>query len=67
MDEKEIIIVNKIKCKACGDIIESKTTHDFRTCKCGKVSVDGGKSYLKRLGKEEDIIELSEIRKVNVY
>lgn len=67
MDEKEIIIVNKIKCKVCGDIIESKTTHDFRTCKCGKVSVDGGKSYLKRLGKQEDIIELSEIKKAKVY
>lgn len=44
-----MIISNKVKCKSCGDIIESKTTHDFKTCKCGKVSVDGGLEYLKRL------------------
>ncbi len=42
------ILVNKIKCKKCGDIIESKTTHDFKFCKCGTVAVDGGKEYLKR-------------------
>ena len=24
------ILVNKIKCKKCGDIIESKTVHDFK-------------------------------------
>lgn len=36
---------NMIKCKFCGDIIESKHRHDFVTCKCGKVSVDGGLDY----------------------
>ena len=41
---------NKIKCKKCGDIIESKTRHDFVSCKCGAVAVDGGDSYLRRTG-----------------
>jgi hypothetical protein len=54
------IISNKIQCKKCGDIIESKTTHDFKYCSCKLVAVDGGKEYLKRLGNKEDIIELSE-------
>ena len=53
------IICNRIQCKKCNDIIESKTTHDFVTCKCGAVSVDGGKDYLRRCGNKEDIIELS--------
>lgn len=58
------IIVNKIQCKHCGDIIESKTVHDFVTCKCGCCSVDGGKYYLKRTCRnnfEEDYRELSEM------
>jgi len=38
----EKIIKNSIKCKHCGDIIISKNTHDFVTCKCGCCSVDGG-------------------------
>ena len=53
------IIVNKIKCKKCGDVIESKYTHDFKYCKCKAVAVDGGRSYLKRLGNPEDYEELS--------
>ena len=41
---------NKIKCKLCGDVIESKHTHDFVACSCGKSMVDGGLDYLKRCG-----------------
>lgn len=54
------IIVNKIKCKKCGDIIESIHRHDFKFCKCGAVAVDGGKDYLRRLGNEDDYEELFE-------
>lgn len=39
------ILKNSIKCNHCNDEIESKYRHDFVTCKCGKVSVDGGKDY----------------------
>lgn len=56
---KNRIICNRIQCKKCNDIIESKTIHDFVTCRCGAVSVDGGKDYLRRCGNKEDIIELS--------
>lgn len=34
------IIGNKIKCKKCGDVIESVSVHDFKFCKCGVVAVD---------------------------
>lgn len=36
------ILENKIKCKHCGDVIESKHVHDFKRCSCGRVAVDGG-------------------------
>lgn len=42
------IVLNKIKCKFCGDEIESEYTHDFKWCKCGRVYIDGGHEYLKR-------------------
>ena len=54
------IIVNKICCKKCGDIIESTHRYDFKFCKCGAVAVDGGKDYLRRCGRCEDWEELSE-------
>ena len=57
------IIKNAIKCKHCGDIIESTHRHDFVFCKCGKVAVDGGHEYLKRVfqtSPEDDFEELSQ-------
>lgn len=57
------IYVNKIQCRKCRDIIESKTVHDMKFCKCGATCVDGGTDYLRRCGKKEDIIELSEFEK----
>ena len=54
------IIENKIRCKKCGDVIESTHRHDFKFCKCGAVAVDGGKDYLRRCGEREDWEELSE-------
>lgn len=42
------IIVNKAMCKKCGDIIESTHVHDYKTCKCKAIAVDGGKEYCRR-------------------
>lgn len=56
------IIKNRIKCKHCGDIIESISVHDFKFCSCGKVAIDGGKYYLKRTGSPNDWEELSEYK-----
>lgn len=54
------IIKNIAKCRLCGDIIESKSLHDMKKCKCGEIAVDGGKEYLRRLAYNLDnIIELS--------
>lgn len=57
-----MIVRNMIKCKKCGDVIESKSVHDFQTCSCGACSVDGGHAYLRRCGKSlDDFIDMSEI------
>lgn len=51
------ILKNMIRCKRCGDTIESKSTHDFVTCSCQSCSVDGGLSYLRRCAPSEDSYE----------
>jgi len=48
MNKSKETIKNIAKCLLCGDIIESKHRHDFVTCKCGNLSVDGGQDYWKR-------------------
>ncbi len=59
-----MIIKNQIRCNHCGDLIESTHRHDFRSCKCGRVSVDGGHDYLKRcfqdVGDFEELSIISE-------
>ena len=54
----KIRVPNSAKCRKCGDVIESKTRHDFQTCKCGAISVDGGRDYMKRSGNPEDFEDI---------
>lgn len=55
---------NIIRCKHCDDVIESVHRHDYKTCKCGKVAIDGGTAYGRRLFPnhpvEDHIEDLSE-------
>ena len=60
----EKIIINKAKCKKCGDIIESKKINGFKRCTCGSIAVDGGHEYIKRVGNKDDIIELSKVENI---
>lgn len=46
------IYINAAVCKKCGDYIRSKHRHDFVTCECGSVSVDGGSHYVRRVGSD---------------
>lgn len=52
---------NRAECRQCNAVIESRTTHDFVTCGCGRVSVDGGTQYLRRIGQEIDFNDRSEL------
>ncbi len=53
------ILLNSIKCLKCEDVLVSKNRHDFVMCSCGKVGVDGGTEYLRRIGTPKDWYELS--------
>lgn len=44
---------NAGKCAKCGDVIESKHRHDFRSCSCGAIFIDGGLDY-QRCGWTSD-------------
>lgn len=43
------LLINQAKCLLCGDILTSKHSHDYVTCKCGNLSIDGGNEYPRRL------------------
>ena len=51
---------NRAKCAKCGDIIESTYRHEYVSCKCGAIFVDGGNDYWRYGGEEEDFIRLKD-------
>lgn len=59
--KKYRIVHNRIRCLKCGDVIESETVHDYRTCSCGACAVDGGKCYLRRSGNRGTWEDCSEV------
>lgn len=44
------IYMNVAKHEPCGWIIRSRNRHDYRSCKCGGVSINGGSWYHKLVG-----------------
>ena len=52
---------NRAKCKNCQSVLESFHRHDYVTCECGSISIDGGLDYLKcYFDKIENFIRLDD-------
>ena len=54
------IIRNAVKCRLCGDVIESKKVYGIVECGCGAIAIEGGKRRLRRSG---DILAIEELSK----
>lgn len=56
-----MITRNAAQCAKCKAVIESKHRHDFQSCECGAIFVDGGTDYLRFGWKDDgDFINLSQ-------
>lgn len=40
----------KAKCAHCGTVVEVSEPNEYKTCKCGKISLDAGDGYYWRMG-----------------
>lgn len=49
------IYINQVRHRKCGWFIRSKNRHDYRTCKCGGLSIDGGSWYTKLVGDVNNV------------
>lgn len=52
----------RIRCRKCGNILQSKYRHDFQMCKCGSCYIDGGNDYCRVGGEKEKIKSLCNIQ-----
>lgn len=53
----------RIRCKRCGDVIQSTYVHDFKYCTCKAFFVDGGGDYLRFGGERPELAEYADTRK----
>jgi hypothetical protein len=49
------------KCLLCGDTVFSRARHDYRTCSCGQLAVDGGFDYTKLGYVSENDVERTQV------
>lgn len=56
----ERIIRNAAECPECHEVVESKSVHDYVTCGCGGIGVDGGLDYIRRTYRDLPPIDRSE-------
>lgn len=62
--------VRAVQCLQCGDIIYSCAVHDFHSCSCGAVFIDGGFEYCRiggALDKIEHVTKLIPATKKQLY
>jgi hypothetical protein len=57
MGSVKVVLRNSAKCLRCGDEVESKHVHDYKSCKCGAMAVDGGLQYLRRTAEKFDEVQ----------
>lgn len=54
------ILRNSAQCARCSDEIQSNYRHDFETCSCGAIFVDGGLDYIRQGANNlDDLIDTS--------
>jgi len=60
MNGLEQVVLNRVQCKNCAEILTSYNRHDYKTCGCeNKTMVDGGTAYQRYGGKDLDLVDTS--------
>ena len=57
---KAPIKVKAAKCPTCKDLIFSRARHDYHSCSCNEIAIDGGFDYIRMAFKDimPEIIEI---------
>ena len=60
MNGLEQIILNRVQCRECGEVLTSYHRHDYKTCGCtNETMVDGGNEYQRYGGLNLDLVDIS--------
>jgi two-component sensor histidine kinase len=60
MNELKQIILNRVQCRECGEVLTSYNRHDYKTCGCtNETMIDGGTDYQRYGGLNLDLVDTS--------
>jgi hypothetical protein len=60
MNDLKQIILNRVQCRECGEVLTSYHRHDYKTCGCtNETMVDGGNEYQRYGGLNLDLVDTS--------
>ena len=60
MNDLKQIILNRVQCRECGEVLTSYHRHDYKTCGCtNETMVDGGTEYQRYGGKDLSLVDSS--------
>ena len=60
MNDLKRIILNRVQCRECGEVLTSYNRHDYKTCGCtNETMVDGGTDYQRYGGLNLDLVDTS--------
>lgn len=61
------IVYRSVKCLSCGDILVSRHRHDYSTCECESITIDGGFDYLKLDSESPDNISIFQVTELDPF
>ena len=64
---RQEIARSRAQCMRCYHIIESHHRHDFVTCSCGTIFLDGGMDYVRYGGAGKGDMKLEDINLLTEY
>lgn len=65
--KKRWAVVLGYSCADCGDVVTSLYRHNFASCSCGHLSVDGGQEYIRIVGgPPKHLIELRVLSPIKI-
>ena len=60
MNDLKQIILNRVQCRECGEVLTSYHRHDYKTCGCtNETMIDGGNEYQRYGGLNLDLVDTS--------
>ena len=58
--------IKALKCPVCEDLIFSRALHDYRSCSCGAIAIDGGLTPYNKITWDGDKVDPTKLELIEI-